>query len=230
MPIGLPDALTDDKTEYLSEWLDPYDYSDHRIYLDTGELPYRPPGRPVPVNDPILNITSTQTSDPVTLQRNIKALLLRHQRARRNRASYQSTLLTSESPKSSQENHSDSQASKDQVSSSEPREVTSTSGNDQGQPTATAEDTPLIHPWNRYNTSLIPQAAQADDPPVIHPLNRYKTSPVPQANATSPPQPANSSRPETQPAAPAATMSDRELILKGLLIFIVLAVMHRLLP
>lgn len=216
LPIGLPDALTDDTREYFSEWLDPYDLSDHQIYLDTGELPYRPPGRPVNGDTKFLSWeylsyrvmkTSTLTRNLIKERRKIRALVLRHQRARRNRASCQSTLLPSESPEPSQEKYSDPHASKDQVPSSEPGEVTSTLGNDQGQPTTLAESTPLIHPWNRY-----------------------KTSAVPQAKATSPPQPANSSRPEIQPAPAAATMSDREFILKGLLIFIVLAVMHRLLP
>ena len=295
LPVGLPEALTDDKIQYLSDTDATYDHSDYKIYLDTGELPYRPPGRLVNLDAKFLSwdyiesrIMRISIRTPIRARAKIRALVLRHQRARRNRTSYQSTLLPSESPESSQENHSDSQASKDQVPSSEPREVTSTSGIDQGQPTAQAEDTPALHPWNRYNTSLvpqanatsstgqaedtssihpwnryntslvpqanltfptvqaentplihhwnryntslIPQAAQAESTPVIHPWNRYKTSPVPKAKATSPPQPANSSRPETQPAPATATMSDREFILKGLLIFIVLAVMHRLLP
>lgn len=268
LPVGLPEALTDDKIQYLSDTDATYDHSDYQIYLDTGELPYRSAGRPVNRDEKFASWrylerrilrTSAQMRDPTMARPKIRALVLRHQQARRNRASYQSTLLPSESPESSQENHSDSQASKDQVPSSEPGEVTSTSPNDQGQPTAQAEDTPLIHPWNRYNTSprisqanvtfptvqaentplihpwnryntsLIPKAAQADDTPVIRPWNRYKKSPVPQAKATSPTEPANS-RPETQPAPAAATMSDREFILKGILIVIVLAVMHRLLP
>ncbi|KAI4210367.1 MAG: hypothetical protein LQ349_009479, partial [Xanthoria aureola] len=123
LPIGLPEALTNDKIQYLSETCCTYQYSDYQIYLDTGELPYRPAGRPVNRDEKFASWrylerrilrTSAQTRDPTKERRKIRALVLRHQRARRNRASCQSTLLPSESPESSQENHSDSQASKDQ--------------------------------------------------------------------------------------------------------------------
>ncbi|KAL8880580.1 MAG: hypothetical protein Q9192_007983, partial [Flavoplaca navasiana] len=49
LPIGLPDVLTDNTVEYLGEPFLRYDHVDYQVLLATGELPYRPPGRPVNV-------------------------------------------------------------------------------------------------------------------------------------------------------------------------------------
>ena len=50
LPIGLPEVLTDDTTEYVSDFfVGVYDSSDYQVFLNTGELPYRPPGRPIKI-------------------------------------------------------------------------------------------------------------------------------------------------------------------------------------
>ncbi|KAL8652716.1 MAG: hypothetical protein Q9226_004154, partial [Calogaya cf. arnoldii] len=52
LPIGLPEALTDDNTEYVPGYLTVlYQHADYQFFLDTGELPYRPPGRPVKLEE-----------------------------------------------------------------------------------------------------------------------------------------------------------------------------------
>ncbi|KAL8992904.1 MAG: hypothetical protein Q9169_006746, partial [Polycauliona sp. 2 TL-2023] len=66
LPIGLPEKLTDDTTEYITDRTSKYKYDDYKVFLNTGKLPYHPPGRPITVKVdtlPFLLMSSGSSSD-----------------------------------------------------------------------------------------------------------------------------------------------------------------------
>ncbi|KAI4281296.1 MAG: hypothetical protein L6R38_003791 [Xanthoria sp. 2 TBL-2021] len=183
LPIGLPEALTDDTTEYVSDTPCFYEKSDYRIYLDTGELPHRPPGRPIKIDANILDSEHPRASCPKTpnLRRSTSAdiypessnMVFLHQKAAKGRSSTQSIPSPFNSLESSreQQSHSNSQASKDQVPSSGPGKIAGTSGEYRGQSITQAANAPATRPWNLYNMSLTPRAKG------ISPTQQAKTRP-----------------------------------------------------
>ncbi|KAI4242208.1 MAG: hypothetical protein L6R42_011074 [Xanthoria sp. 1 TBL-2021] len=188
LPIGLPEALTDDTTEYVSDTPGFYEDSDYQIYLDTGELPHRPPGRPIKIDADILDSEHPHASCPETPnhRRSISAdmdlesgnMEFLHQEAAKGRSSNQLIPPPFDSLESGREQQSpsNSQASQDQVPSSGPGKIARTSGEYRGQPITQAADTPATHPWNLYDTSLPPRAKG------ISPTQQAKTHPEPHPN------------------------------------------------
>lgn len=223
LPIGLPEALTDDTTEYVSDTLGFYEDSDYQIYLDTGELPHRPPGRPIKIDADILDSEHPHASCPETPnhRRSISAdmylesgnMEFLHQEAAKGRSSNQLTPPPFNSLESSREQQSpsNSQASKDQVPSSGPGKIAGTSGEYRGQPVTQAANAPT-HPWNLYNISLTPRAEG------ISPTQQTKTHPEPHPNKA------------TKKHMPdPAKLTNLKFIAVSILVFIVLAwIQHKL--
>ncbi|KAL9026012.1 MAG: hypothetical protein Q9180_007555 [Flavoplaca navasiana] len=61
LPIGMPEELAEDHVEYITDITGKYDLADYQVFLDTGELPYRPPGRPIKVATDDTDFLGSQT-------------------------------------------------------------------------------------------------------------------------------------------------------------------------
>ncbi|KAL9631576.1 MAG: hypothetical protein Q9204_004175 [Flavoplaca sp. TL-2023a] len=270
LPIGMPEELTDDGVEYLTDITDIiYDLPDYQMFLDTGELPYRPPGRPIKVgpdyadflgsknrlesSPKTFNDWDSDSSDITTSASNKKRL---DRQRSRDVLPNQSAPFPFNASESQAEQHSPTEApavthysplvgsetiSSTSVIALEDKRDQPTTRTENASPSsswnicigssqAKTKEASHIYPWAMYNTFPNPEAEEA---PTVYPWNKYRTSPIPKAKKSSPTQEVEVASPTQSNEATkgnipdAATFTDLEIALMGLLFAIVMFWLHR---
>ncbi|KAL8668981.1 MAG: hypothetical protein Q9168_006413 [Polycauliona sp. 1 TL-2023] len=226
LPIGPPDTLVDDAIEYRSPEDPRYIYNDcdFAVYLATGQLPFRPPGRAYKVKSgrPLCPHSSDESSSGTTDDE------------RSNSADTPSKPTSTKTlHKAAPNNLSPDQAPplpSGHLGLEEEKQRPSTFQASELNPSLIRSDTPIVAV---ASDKQISHSTALENPPVIHPWNKYKTSPVPKAEgAASVRQAPNHqhSQPDKamKPATPdSVKFTDLELVLMGIMLASILFWLHR---
>lgn len=197
LPIGLPEVLTDNTVEYLGEPYMRYEYKDYEIFLATGEMPYRPPGRPIKVDTEDtkiwgpMNRLGSCPGTPKPWDKNTSDLIpspINTERLDRPRSRdslpKQSTPFQSNASESQAEQHSPTEApaltnhSPTMGPDTIPSSMVIAQEDKRDQATANTENASPSSSWNICIGSSLDKTKEASP---IYPWAMYNTFPTPEA-------------------------------------------------